>query len=109
MNNFELDERAKELMDTETHYNLARRVVELESKEKPSGFSCNMWQTTTSIPSGEWSKDDMHNMKMNETFTRSDEKLKRLDEYLEQRRKTRKAEVICMIVILASIVISTFI
>lgn len=30
MNNFELDKKAKELMDTETHYNLARRVVELE-------------------------------------------------------------------------------
>lgn len=34
MNNFELDERAKELMDGETHYNLARRVIELESKEE---------------------------------------------------------------------------
>lgn len=30
MNNFELDKRAKELVDTTTHYGLARRVAEYE-------------------------------------------------------------------------------
>lgn len=32
MNNYELDKKAKELVDSETPYNLARRVVELESR-----------------------------------------------------------------------------
>lgn len=32
MDNYELDKKAKELVDTEHPYNLARRVVELESR-----------------------------------------------------------------------------
>lgn len=32
MNNYELDKKAKELVDSETPYNLARSLVELESR-----------------------------------------------------------------------------
>lgn len=32
MNNFELHEKAQELVESETHYSLARKVVELEEK-----------------------------------------------------------------------------
>ncbi len=34
LNNFELDEKSKELEDTMTPYALARRVAELEDKER---------------------------------------------------------------------------
>lgn len=37
MDNYELDKKAKELVDTEHPYNLARRVVELESTADPRG------------------------------------------------------------------------